>query len=203
MWPTQYKDKYYRLVNLESVELSREQITSTDFVTTFEVAEHIQPDKAAHFVELLTLYQPKLIFFGAATPMQDRGMNPSHVNEQPFRYWIHYFTNNGYHVDWSSSALARMKLLSLQDPLEQQAMIQAWWYPKNLLIFAPNSDRLRSHEALLKIPDSMNMLDHTLLQMAYSGVNFEFGSLWERDMRDFGRMFHQAQKKACNGMKEL
>jgi len=138
-----------------------------------------------------------------ATPMQDRGMNPSHVNEQPFRYWIHYFTNNGYHVDWSSSALARMKLLSLQDPSEQQAMIQAWWYPKNLLIFAPNVDRLRSHEALLKIPDSMNMLDPTLLQMAYSGGDAEFGSLWERDMRDFGRMFHQAQKMARDGMKEL
>lgn len=203
MWPTQYKDKYYRLVNLESVASSREQITSTDFVTTFEVAEHIQPDRAEHFVELLTLYQPKLIFFGAATPMQDRGMNPSHVNEQPFRYWLHYFTNNGYHVDWSSSALARMKLLSLQDPSEQQAMIQAWWYPKNLLIFAPNVDRLRSHEALLKIPDSMNMLDPTLLQMAYSGGDAEFGSLWERDMRDFGRMFHQAQKMARDGMKEL
>jgi len=81
--------------------------------------------------------------------MQDRGMNPSHVNEQPFRYWIHYFTNNRYHVDWASSALARMKLLSLQDPLEQQAIVQAWWYPKNLLIFAPNVDRLRSHELLV------------------------------------------------------
>ena len=203
MWPSQYKDKYYRLVNLESEESSRQQITSTDFVTTFEVAEHIQPNKAAHFVELLTLYQPKLIFFGAATPMQDRGMNPSHVNEQPFEYWIHYFKDYGYHVDWASSAMARMKLLSLQDRTEQQAIIQAWWYPKNLLIFAPNSDRLRSHQALLKISDSMNMLDPMLLQMAYSGGDTQFGSLWERDMRDFGRLFHQAQNKARDGVKEL
>jgi hypothetical protein len=99
--------------------------------------------------------------------------------------------------------MARMKLLSLQDRTEQQAIIQAWWYPKNLLIFAPNSDRLRSHQALLKILDSMNMLDPTLLQMAYSGGDTKFGSLWERDMHDFGRLFHQAQNKACDGVKEL
>jgi hypothetical protein len=49
----------------------------------------------------------------------------------------------------------------------------------------------------------MNMLDPTLLQMAYSSGDAEFGSLWERNMRDFGRMFHQAQKKARDGMKEL
>lgn len=180
-------------MNLEA-ESSREQITPTDIVTTFEVAEHIQPEKAAYFVELLTLHTPKLIFFGAATPWQDQGNNPSHVNEQPFQFWIDHFANRGYHVDWASTASAKIKLLSLQDPLEMQAMIQAWWYPKNLLIFARDSDRSRSDKALLQVPDSFSMLDPALVQAAGQGT--AFGSLWERDMRDFGWLFHKAQKQA-------
>lgn len=77
-----------------------------------KVAEHLSPEHADHFVKLLTTYEPARVFFGAATPFQDRGNNPSHLNENTFEYWIEIFQRYGYTVDWPRTAWMRHKLLA-------------------------------------------------------------------------------------------
>ena len=113
----------------------------TEIVTSFEVGEHLPP--ATAFVEMLTAHQPRLVFFGAATVRQDSqlvngkwvSMNPTHVNEQPFAYWVERFAAAGYALD--AARAARLRVALFADPGYQKALqtCRAWWYAKNLLVF--------------------------------------------------------------------
>eukprot|EP00941_MAST-03F_sp_MAST-3F-sp1_P000830 g830.t1 len=195
MWPKE-QEHYYQIVDLESAPT----IEATDFVTSFEVAEHLEPSAAEHFVGLLTMHTPKLIFFGAATPFQDRGKNPSHINENTFEYWIEHFATRGYRVDWSKTAKARHKLLALEDPNFRKSMRRTWWYPKNLLIFGHQKDSALMDRALLNHPYQADMLASVYLDVYGHG---EFGNLWRRDWTLFGKAFYYAQEKARKRVWEM
>lgn len=187
MWPLQHRDEFYVVHDLEAPE-ARVAVKATDFVTSFEVAEHIRPEKADHFVGLLTMHHPKLVFLGAATPFQDRGMNPSHVNENTFQYWIDQFASHGYHVDWATTARAKHMLIS--NPETQNAVMESWWYPKNLLIFAPKEARERNDGALLAHPKQADMLNPAYLNI---GAQSAIGKMWKDDWQSFGTLFYEAQ----------
>jgi hypothetical protein len=59
-----------------------------------------------------------------------------------------------------------------------------------MLIFAPDYRRADSDQALMQVPSSFNILNPKLLYWAGRGNNF--GNLWERDLRVFGRLFKEA-----------
>jgi SAM-dependent methyltransferase len=58
-----------------------------DVAISMEVAEHLRPQYADRFVDLLTSLAP-VVVFTAATPGQG---GDDHVNEQPHTYWIEKF----------------------------------------------------------------------------------------------------------------
>ena len=70
--------------------------------------------------------------------------------------------------------------------------MQAWWYPKNLLIFAPKEEGAKIDRALLAHPPQANMLANTYLNI---GGNGEFGQMWRRDWSSFGKAFYHAQEE--------
>jgi SAM-dependent methyltransferase len=63
-----------------------------DLACSLEVAEHLPPDRASHFVAALTELAPAVLF-SAAIPGQ-RGIG--HVNEQWPSYWAALFEARGY-----------------------------------------------------------------------------------------------------------
>lgn len=189
MWPSQHIEKFYVVQDLEAPE-ARALVKATDYVTSFEVAEHLRPQFANHFVGLLTMHHPKLVFFGAATPFQDRGRNPSHLNENTFQYWIDHFASHGYHVDWAKTARGKHVLVAQTEPHAQQTVMKSWWYPKNLLIFAPHEARQQSEQALLAHPKQANMLSPNYLNMWGTEKN-----MWKDDWQSFGSLFYEAQHK--------
>lgn len=189
MWPPEHKEQFYRLQDLEAPDAAA-AVEATDYVTSFEVAEHLRPESANHFVGLLTMHRPKLVFFGAATPFQDRGMNPTHLNENTFKYWIDRFASHGYHVDWVKTARAKHVLVSQTEPDVIRAIMNAWWYPKNILIFAPNEARDDSDRALMAHPKQADMLNPVYLNMWGEEKN-----LWKDDWMSFGVLFYEAQNK--------
>lgn len=128
LWPEAYAHKY-TVLDIEQAE-GVEAIATTDLVTSFEVAEHITADSADKFVELVTARNPTYVVFGAATPYQDFGKNPTHVNEQPFQYWIDRFAKGGYE-------LHLLKTVELKESLFERKRTHGvkWWYPKNAMVF--------------------------------------------------------------------
>ena len=196
IWPPQHSQEFYVVQDLEAAT-AHASVQPTDVVTTFEVAEHIRPEEAGHFVELLTLHHPRLVFFGAATPFQDRGKNPSHVNENTFEFWIEKFDSRGYHVDWTKTAKAKHALMTL--PNRGFSHMTAWWYPKNLLIFAPDKVRAQSDRALLAHPAGANMLAPVYLNAYNTMGGVEFAKMWKRDWTAFGELFYEAQREANGG----
>ena len=191
MWPDNYSE-FYTVQNLED-DRALDIVPPTDVVTSFEVAEHLQPAFAEHFVTLLTLHAPQVVFFSAATPFQDRGMNPSHVNENTFQYWIQLFEARNYHVDWAATAHVKHALVTFPDPAARRAVMSAWWYPKNILVFRPNASRTQTTAALAAHPAHADMLSPFYLQLGGEG---EFGTMWDRDWRSFGTLFYEAHAAA-------
>jgi 2-polyprenyl-3-methyl-5-hydroxy-6-metoxy-1,4-benzoquinol methylase len=64
-----------------------------DLVQSLEVAEHINPDAAATFVDTLVQHSNGLILFSAAPPGQG---GESHINERPYDFWRRLFGHRGY-----------------------------------------------------------------------------------------------------------
>ena len=198
LWPVEYTDEYYQIVDLTKNE-SKVKVPKTDIVTTFEVAEHLPQASATHLVQLLVLHKPSFVFFGAATVFQDRGQNPSHVNENTFAYWIDKFTLEGYIPDMD--ATARIRLMLLQNPVFRQHIARAWWYPKNLWVFVPHSasKQMELDSKLLKYGDpavattTVNMLDPKYVKLMNQN---DLGEIWRRDWTEFGTLFYQEQSKA-------
>lgn len=64
-----------------------------DLVMTIEVAEHLLPESADHFVDSLVKHSD-VVIFSAALPVH----NEYHLNEQYWEYWIEKFDQKGYKV---------------------------------------------------------------------------------------------------------
>lgn len=128
VWPEQFHS-YYTLQDITDKE-SCNAARATDVVCSFETAEHIDSLYAKQYIGLLTQHRPGIIFFSAATVLQDCGQNPTHVNEQPFSYWISYFREDGYELDILDTVRVRNSMFGNISIFQN-----AWWYPKNILIF--------------------------------------------------------------------
>ena len=133
MWPETYRDEFYQVLNLTE-DLA--ELPKTDYVCTFEVAEHLPESHAESFVQILTKHRPKLIFFGAATVNQDLGNNPTHLNENTMSYWVELFKKEGYGFDVARAGSVRASLMT--DSGYQQVLEtgKAWWFAKNIMVFA-------------------------------------------------------------------
>eukprot|EP00808_Paulinella_micropora_P025650 g50780.t1 len=139
-WPTDtaIQDKYYRLQDLTQ-EAALDAMPATDLVMSFEVGEHLPEEKSNHYVNILTRHRPRTIVFGAATVNQDRGRNPTHINENTFEYWLQKFKQHSYSPDMVATATLRHKLLF--SPESQRHITNAWWYPKNAFVLTDVSDQ--------------------------------------------------------------
>lgn len=91
-----------------------------DLACSLEVAEHLEPERAAGFVADLSALAP-LVLFSAAVPGQG---GPHHVNEQWPGYWAELFARHG---------LRAVDCLRVPLWLDEQV---TWWYRQNLLLFA-------------------------------------------------------------------
>ena len=203
-WPIRLQDEYYRLVDFDVIlnpNMHSSSIKATKFVTSFEVASRIMPDKVARYVQLLTVHVPRLVFFTAATPGTNHGNDPPHINRQPFEYWINIFADHGYHVDWATTAQCKLALMSLGRGDEGIAVAKSWWYAKHMLIFAPDQWSPNSDQLLLAVPKSFSIIDPKLLY--WLGRGHKIGKLWERDLRDFGRLFQDAINQVHSQYKNM
>lgn len=102
-----------------------------DLAISLEVAEHLPPESADHFVHVLTLIAP-VVLFSAAIPGQG-GTN--HLNEQWPQYWADKFLSRGYvPVD-----VLRRQLWQREDV--------AFFYAQNILLFV-KEDKLTEYPEL-------------------------------------------------------
>lgn len=90
-----------------------------DLAMSLEVAEHLSPEAAPHFVESLTALAP-CVLFSAAIPFQG---GDHHVNEQWPDTWAALFKERGFlPVDFVRRQIWK------NDAVE-------WWYAQNILLF--------------------------------------------------------------------
>lgn len=121
-----YVDRSALLIPVESFQ-SKDLSTrfsldrSFDLVTSLEVAEHIQGDRAVTFVENLVSHGERILF-SAAVPGQG---GEFHVNEQPLDYWREHFARRGYR------AFDPLRPLILGD-----ARVEPWYRYNTLLYVA-------------------------------------------------------------------
>lgn len=91
-------------VRVESLHIPQEDFTSVnlstpfrlggkfDLVTSFEVAEHLDPSCSDAFISSLTAHAD-MVAFSAATPGQG---GEHHINERPLVFWQERFTSLSY-----------------------------------------------------------------------------------------------------------
>lgn len=103
-----------------------------DLAISFEVAEHLEPEYAAGFVESLCALSDT-VFFSAAFPGQG---GVGHVNEQQWEYWLALFWQCGYELDVARTARLRDEWAAAGAP---------FWLSSNLAV-------------LLRSPDSPDVL---------------------------------------------
>ena len=132
IWPEKFR-AFYTVQDLTD-DSALAAVRKTDLVCSFETGEHLDERHAGDYVRLLTQYRPGLVFFSAATKYQDCGMNPTHVNEQPFSYWIGLFRRQEYELDIINTVGVRNSMFATA-----AVFSNAWWYPKNILIFRPET----------------------------------------------------------------
>ena len=164
-------------------------------VTSFEVGEHLPVEDADKFVAVVVAKSPRHVFFGAATPFQDRGGNPTHLNENTFAFWLDRFEAAGYVFD--AARTARVRKLLLGTPAARPVLRKSWWYPKNILAFAPASARPELDAAVAKHPDSdaADMRAEAYLTAGGSASDV-FGDLWRRDWLAFADLFYAERAAA-------
>lgn len=181
MWRPEFSS-FYAVSDLSKAEASKD-IPKTTIVTSFETAEHIAPTGAANFVRNLVGHRPDLVVFGAATPLQDLGSNPTHVNEQTFSYWIEHFHTAGYTVDIPTTVTMRNKMFA-----SGSTFAGTWWYPKNLLVFfptgTPDAERLvRSQLDPSRVSWFIEPPKHPVLNLVFNRDKFEYLYLIEKQLR--------------------
>ena len=94
-----------------------------DLAMSLEVAEHLPPESADHFIKSLTGLSD-IILFSAAIIGQE---GTHHVNEQPPEYWANIFARYGY-----------VPVDHLRDKIWNDDEIE-WWYQQNLLFYVKES----------------------------------------------------------------
>ena len=100
--------------------------STTDLVTCFEVAEHIEEEYADQFVDNLVFLEAPEILISAAPPGQG---GHYHVNCQPYEYWVEKFRARGY----ARVKLAEEKIKKALAPWRHKAGVKAYY--NNLLYF--------------------------------------------------------------------
>lgn len=98
-----------------------------DVAISIEVAEHLPPESADSFVDLLAR-AANVIVFSAARPKQG-GLG--HLNEQPIEYWIRKF--------WARSYIA----LDMIRPFVQGNPQIFPWIKSNIMVFVEYSELVR------------------------------------------------------------
>ena len=160
--PSHLRDKVY-LRDLTASDWRGENTVQTEIVVSLETAEHLPERCALHFISELVKGGPSMVFFSAATPYQDCGQNPTHVNEQPLSYWVEHFERSGY-------SLAAHQTTSMRTTMIGSGLYGALgWYPKNILIFERG-------------PSSMTDVQ---LPPAISSSNPVFQLIFDRDRLEF------------------
>jgi len=191
MWPEAFRDEFYKVQNL-SLPGAAAAAEATALVTSFEVGEHLPLEDK--FVAVVVAKSPRHVFFGAATPSQDRGGNPTHVNENTFAFWLERFEAAGYVFD--AARTARVRHLLLAPPAAQPVLHKTlWWYPKNILAFAPASARPELDAAVAKHPDAADMRAEAYLAAGGSASDV-FGDMWRRDWLAFADLFYAERAAA-------
>lgn len=110
-------DAHFTSVNLASFDGN---LGAFDLVACIEVAEHLNADRAAGFVQLLCNHSPAILF-SAAPPGQG---GTHHVNEQPLSYWVEHFAQFGF------------RLFDIIRPAFWHDDTVQWWHRQNMVIFA-------------------------------------------------------------------
>jgi len=90
-----------------------------DLVVSLEVAEHLAETSAQTFIDSLCSLGNTILFSAAITTQG--GQN--HINEQPPKYWIQKFEEQGY------------KLFDVLRPMFWDHQNVDWWYKQNMIIF--------------------------------------------------------------------
>ena len=192
MWPEAFRDEFYKVQNL-SLPGAENAVEATALVTSFEVGEHLPVEDADKFVAVVVAKSPRHVFFGAATPFQDRGGNPTHLNENTFAFWLDRFEAAGYVFD--AARTARVRHLLLATPAARPVLRKSWWYPKNILAFAPASARPELDAAVAKHPDAADMRAEAYLAAGGSAAD-AFGEMWRRDWLAFADLFYAERAAA-------
>ena len=104
---------------------------SFDLAISVEVAEHLDEENAAAFVNTLTGLAP-VVLFSAAVPYQG---GTGHVNERWPAYWARRFAERGY-----------VPVDILRRRIWQDERV-AWWYRQNLVFYA-NESALSANDVL-------------------------------------------------------
>lgn len=95
-----------------------------DLVQSLEVAEHIQPEASAAFVETIVRHSKGIVAFSAAVPGQG---GEYHVNERPLEFWRDLFLSHDYHAfDFIRPRIQGDKRIS-------------FWYRFNILMYVHDS----------------------------------------------------------------
>ena len=114
------KDEIREAISLVDLNKPVRLDRSFDLAISLEVAEHLEPGRAASFVEDLCLLSD-MVLFSAAVPGQS---GTGHINEQWASYWVHLFESQEYDCfDY------------LRGKLNAAPGIQ-WWIKQNALLFA-------------------------------------------------------------------
>ncbi len=182
MWPDAHKARY----SVADLSLASSEIPATDVVTSFETAEHLAEQHAATFASTLVKHQPKYLVFSAATTFQDQGQNATHVNENSYSFWVAQLAALGYGLDIVSTICLRNAMFERFDIYQQ-----AWWYPKNTLVFIPAGSRTRLQMSQLPRDANNNVHlrwfnpipDNPVLNLIFERDKYEYLYLVERYLR--------------------
>lgn len=174
LWPVERLD-HYRLCDL-GARPDPGMLPATDVVCSFEVAEHINGEHAGPFVRFLLAHNPGYLVFGAATAWQDLGRNPTHVNEQPFGYWIEMLSRQGYAIDILRTVSLKNRLFDLK-----RSHGVKWWYPKNTMVFVPAATLAQDPTYLQRLA----ALDSGNLKWRVRSGNPAFNTMAERDHLEY------------------
>lgn len=149
-----------------------------DVAMSLEVAEHLEPDSSATFVESLTRLSD-VVLFGAAFPGQG-GAN--HINEQLPSYWARLFHERGYAP------------FDVFRPLVWNDDRVCFWYRQNAFLYIrEGSEAWETMRAQGLFP----MRDTAFMNCVHPEL------LFERNRQSVSRGFKMIRKSIVRGIKGL
>lgn len=120
-WPQNHRTYYLHM----DVTDTSSQLPVTEIVCSFELAEHIKGKDALGLITLLTSSSPKWVILTATPP--GTALDKSHVNEQPYQYWLSLFETKSYSFDPLATGAFRSAL--------RKFGAVPFWYIQNLMVF--------------------------------------------------------------------